>query len=64
MAGFLRLGLLMAGDHMIVAGAERSFPSGYSKREDMLEFVMVRLMRREHGPSQHSKAACRIDGRA
>lgn len=61
MPGYLRLALLTASDHVIVAGTQGGFPSGDGKREDMLEFVVVRLVRREHGSSEHSHAAGRID---
>lgn len=42
---------------MIVAGAERRFPSGNGKRKDVFQFVVARLVGCIHGSGKECQAA-------
>lgn len=51
------LDLVAGGNHVIVAGAERRFPSGDGKRKDVFQFVVARLVGCVHGSGKERQAS-------
>ena len=58
------LPLFSVCDYVIVAGAEKGFPSTNSKRKKALQFVMLPFMCYVHESAQHGKAARVVGGSA